>query len=513
MKSRTQYTTLNLIASLAVQPLKVATGFVNRTIFISTLGIAYLSLSGLLTSILSILSLAELGVGAAMSYALYKPLADNDNRKVTAYMQLFEKLYRIIGGTILVLGVGLSFFLPFFITDQEINSEVRTIYYLFLINSVVSYFFVYKRTLIEADQKKYKLTILDFVVFMVGNIIQIILLLLTKNYYIYLACTILMTIIGNIVVSRVVNKEYPYILVKEKIKITKDEKTSFIKNIKGLMVSKLGDTVVFGTDNILMSSFIGLNVVGLYSNYTYLTTILSSFMIMFINSVRSSIGNLVHHSESSKEKVLDFLKTYQFILFMILFFLNLGIFMFINPVISLWLGNDYIFEMNVVLIIAINYFITSYRFIFSSFISVYGLNYEQNIKTIIEAILNIIFSLALLYFTDLGIVAVLGGTILSSILTVVWYEPYSVFKYGLKTSGKAIYITIVRHYLIMLTTFIIVYVIEVNYIMHLTLWSGIFYRVVLYILIFLVFTLFTYKKVGYKFIRTTLMRLVKLKRR
>lgn len=513
MKSRTQYTVLNSVTSLSIQPFKVLMGFLSRSVFIATLGLTYLSLSGLLTSILSVLSLAELGVGAAMTYSLYKPLADEDHPKVAAYMQLFQKLYRYIGLAILILGTILSFFLSHFMRGQEVTSEVIIIYFLFLINSVVSYFFVYKRTLIEADQQKYKIMILDFLVFLIGNLIQIALLLLTKNYYLYLLCTILMTLVGNFLVSHVVDREYPYILESEVSEISQSEKQVFIKNIKGLVVSKLGDTVVFGTDNILMSTFIGLSVVGLYSNYTYLIGIVTGFMIMFVNAVRSSIANLVHNAQSSTERVLDFFKTYQFLLFMLVFFMSLGIFLFINPIITIWLGESYVFDINILLVIALNCFITTYRQIFSLFISIYGLNYEQNLKTIIEAVLNIVFSLGLLYFTDLGIVAVLGGTILSSLATVVWYEPYSVFKYGIKASGMFVYKTMAVHYFTMLAGFACVYLVEVQYLQGLGLLTDLAWRALLYLFIFLLFTLVTYKHPGSIFVRQLTARFLKIKKK
>lgn len=512
MKSRMQYTMLNLKVSFAVQPFRILFGFVNRTIFITTLGVTYLSLSNLLTSILSFLSLAELGVGAAMSYALYKPLANKNHGKVTAYMQLFQKLYRLIGVSIFVLGTILSFFLSYFIKGQVVTQEVISYYFLFLINSVVSYFFVYKRTLIEADQKKYKVIVIDFFIFLLGNMIQIILLLLTKNYYLYLLCTIFMTIVGNLVISYIVNNEYPYILESEIEELTKSEKKSFVRNIKGMMVSNIGETVVFGIDNILLSSFISLTMVGIYSNYTYLLGVITGIISLFMTSSKSSIANLVYDEASSTERVIIFLRKYQATLFMIVYLISIGSLLFINPVIEMWLGKDYLFDMQIVLVILIYFFINVFRSIFTTLIGVFGLYYEQNIKTICEIILNVVFSIGFLLWTDLGIIAILCGTILSSLLTVVWYEPYSVFKHGIKYFDKVLIKRMVIDYVVGIISLLLLYLVEVNYLSSLSLVGGIIYRSVIYVGIFIIFSIVSYKNEDYKFIINLLKRFMKFKR-
>ena len=161
-KSRTEFATLNTSIALALQPFQVLLGFINRTIFIHLLGVTYLGLNNYLSSLVSILSLAELGVAGAMSYALYGPLDREEHGKINAFMILFKKLYRIIGFSIFILGAILSLFLPYMIKDYTVNSEVYLIFFLFVFNSASSYFFSYKRTLLYVDQRNYMMTLIDF---------------------------------------------------------------------------------------------------------------------------------------------------------------------------------------------------------------------------------------------------------------------------------------------------------------------------------------------------------------
>jgi len=214
-KSRTEFATLNTSIALALQPFQVILGFVNRTVFVNILGITYLGLSNYLSSLVSILSLAELGVAGAISYALYAPLVSEEHGKVNAFMILFKKLYRIIGVSIFILGAILSLFLPSLIKDYTINEEVYWIYFLFVFNAGSSYFFSYKRTLLYVDQRNYVMTLIDFGLNTAKVLLQIAVIVLTHNYILYLLINIIVNIIGNIVMSLMVDRLYDYLYNEE----------------------------------------------------------------------------------------------------------------------------------------------------------------------------------------------------------------------------------------------------------------------------------------------------------
>ena len=243
-KTRTQYALLNSAVGFISQFIRIILSFINRTIFIQFLGVTYLGINGLFTSILSILSLAELGMTTAIAYSLYNPLADSNYSKVFAYLDLFKNIYRIIALIVFILGVVVSLFLPFFMNEIDVTSQIILIYYLFLINSVISYLFTYKRTLLDADQKRYINVSVDFAVFVVGSFLQIWILFTTKNYILYLILAIVMTVVSNLVTSIVVNKIYKNAIPHSYDSLEEHEKQQFFKSVKGTLISKISETVV-----------------------------------------------------------------------------------------------------------------------------------------------------------------------------------------------------------------------------------------------------------------------------
>lgn len=483
--SRTQNAIYNSTVSMALQIFKIIISFANRTVFIYFLGITYLGINGLFTSILSMLSLAELGMSTAIAVSLYKPLAQKDFSKVQAYMQLFKKIYKLVALIVLFLGLVVSVFLSYFLNDIELTGELYLIYILFLINTVVSYLFTYKRTLLDADQKRYINVATDFFVFLIGSILQWGVLYVTKSYIIFLVITIAITIISNIIISYKVNKIYYQFKDISIGEIKEKEKKEFLKNIKGTVISKIAETIVFSTDNILMSAFISVDTVGIYANYSMIVKNIQGIIAQLVSSLSGSVGNLIN-TESKNDRAMDVLKKYQFIVFIVSFFSAIGILLFSNILISLWLGEKYLFSIEVVFVITLSFFITNYRIPFLTFINSYGLFWEQRIKNIVEAILNLVFSLALLIFTDLGILAVLIGTVLSSILTVFWYEPYSVYKFGLKLSPVQAINRIVIHYTYMLSILLLVYYLMTKVLLGKSLLILILYSIIIYIIIVVV---------------------------
>ena len=257
------------------------------------------------------LSLAELGIGGAMTYALYGPLAREEHAKINAFMTLFKKLYRMIGIGIFIIGVILALFLPYIIKDYPINREVYLIYFLFVFNSASSYFFSYKRTLLYVDQRNYVMTSIDFSLYVLRILLQIVVLFFTKNFVIYLLVGIFMNILGNLIMSSIVDRMYDYLFNEEVSSITQEEKSKFIKNIKGNIVGRIGETIVFQTDSLLMGAYISLTAIGLYGNYIFVLGFLSLLVSTTINPVTASIGNLIHSEDTTLLAKLNFIKKFQ----------------------------------------------------------------------------------------------------------------------------------------------------------------------------------------------------------
>ena len=424
--SRSEKSIKNLLTAVIGQAFGLLISFVSRIVFIRLLGTEYLGLNSLFSNILTVLSLAELGIGEAITFSLYKPLSKNDIKKCKMLMQFYKKVYTYIGIIILILGTLVCPFLTVFIKDLPNIPNLNVIYIMFVVNTSVSYFFSYKRNLIIADQNRYIATIYRYVFYFLLNVVQIIYLLLTRNYLGFLIINIVMTIIENFLVSKKADKMYPYLLDKDKIDLDKETKFEILKNTKAMMMHKVGSVVITSTDNILISSFVGLNAVGLYSNYYMIINALNTIFGQLFNSITASVGNLC--AIESKEK--------QYSVFRKMFFLNFWIYGFstvcltclFNDFITIWVGKSYVFSWNIVLIIIVNYYITGMRKAVLTFREASGLFYKDRWKAIVEAIVNLVTSIVLAL--KLGIFGVFLGTFISSVSVCVWVEPYVLYKYG-----------------------------------------------------------------------------------
>lgn len=424
--SRTKSSIKNFVFAMIGQALGLIISFIARIFFIQKLGTEYLGLNGLFTNLLSVLSLAELGVGNAITFSLYKPLAEQDIKKCKMLMTLYKKVYTVIGCIILIIGISIVPFLNFFISEIPVISHVKIIYILFVINTSISYFYSYKRNLIIADQNRYIATIYRYAFYFFYNLAQIIYLIFFNNYIVFLLIQILSTILENYFISKKADKMYPYLKDKDIIKLDKTSKDEIVKNTKAMMMHKIGGVVVSSTDNILLSKFVGLVAVGLYSNYYMIISALNTVFGQIFNSLTASIGNLC--ALDSTDKQYDVFRKINFITFWIYAFSSISLLCLFNQFIEIWVGKEYLFNINVVLILVVNFYITGVRKSVITFRDATGLFYADRWKSVIEAIINLVVSILLAY--KFGTFGVFLGTFISSICTCVWIEPFVLYKYG-----------------------------------------------------------------------------------
>ncbi|WP_225419480.1 lipopolysaccharide biosynthesis protein [Lacticaseibacillus baoqingensis] len=423
---------VNSSVSAIIYLLRTLLGFVSRSFFIHYLGVNFLGLNGLFTNVLSFLSLAELGIGFTIVYELYSPLATGDTETTKSLMLVYRKAYTIIGIVVGVAGICLVPFLSLIIHGTSGISNVYQYYLLFLSNSVVSYFFTYKRSLLNADQKNYITVVNDFVFYSASVVLQILFLVLYQDYSIFLIIQVLTTLASNIYISSVVNKQYPYIREKNVKPLSKAVSTELKKNILGNMSTQIGSIIVLGSDNILLSAFVGLSAVGIYSNYTLITNAVKSIVQQATSSIISSVGNLV--AKKDNLKIFSVFQEYWFINSSASFLTSTITFALINGFISVWIGPKYLLPRKTVCLIATYLIVLMYQGSTRTFISAYGLFWQQRWKPIFEAGTNLGFSLFFLQVFHLGLDGVLLGTICSSIFVNAWYEPYIAFKFGFHQS-------------------------------------------------------------------------------
>lgn len=444
--SRTKNSIINSTASISNQVLTVIMDFIVKTIFINVLGSEYLGINGLFSNIITLLSLADLGIGIAIPYSLYKPLAKKDTKKIKSLMKYYSKIYTKIGIIVLVIGLSLTPFLPLLIKNMPENiPNIYLIYMLFVTHSALSYLFVYKRFLIDSDQKGYIVSTITFICSLLLNIVRVIVLLVTKNFVLYLFCSIIFIIIQNIWYSKTADKLYPYLKDNDAEPLPKKDLDEINKNIKSLFIYKIGNVIANGTDNIIISKFVGLITVGLYSNYLLIINSINNVVSQIFNAITSSIGNLIATDNEKSKNIYEKLNFFNFYIFS---FCSICLFILINPFIYLWIGSDYMLGNIVSALLALNFYTGGMGSVTNSFRTAYGLFYIAKYRPIIMVILNIVISVILV--GPFGVAGVVAGTIISRILTTAWVDPYIVYKYGFKESPKKYYLTYL-YYLIIFT--------------------------------------------------------------
>lgn len=294
MSSRIKNSVNNMISGFVYQALSLILSFVSRTVFIHTLGSEYLGLNGIFSDVLTLLSMADLGFNTAMAYTFYKPLANNDQQKLTSLVAFYKKVYNVIAIAVTVLGVLCIPFLKLIVnTEKDIPN--LTIYYLFsLAGVVISYLYVYKTTIITADQKNYVVVKINIYTSLIKTILQIGVLYLFKNYILYLAIGVIVQYINNIIASKKAEKMYPYIKdVSNTEKIDKEVSRSIWKNMKSVFIYKFSGTMFNATDNIIISVLIGTSTVGVYSNYLMVSSKLLLVAQIIFSALTASIGNVI----------------------------------------------------------------------------------------------------------------------------------------------------------------------------------------------------------------------------
>ena len=299
--SRTKKSIRNVIFTIVGFVVTTLLQLVNRKVFILFLSSEYLGLNGLFSNILSMLSLSEMGIGAAIVVALYKPIAEKNTEKVKSLMALYKKLYTIIGTFVLIAGALLTPFLHLLIKEMPDIPYIHIYYLMFVIDSGLSYFYTYKRSLIICNQDNYISTTTTMLSSVGTKVVQLIILLLTHNYFLFLLVQILFTRLENVLISKIADKQYPFLKDKQYQKLSKDEIRTIRNNVFAMLAHKIGMVIVNATDNLIISKILGLAVLGVYSNYVLLTQTIESFVTKIFSSITASIGNLV--AEQSKEEV------------------------------------------------------------------------------------------------------------------------------------------------------------------------------------------------------------------
>lgn len=422
---RTLNSAKNLASSLGLSALMILLGFVTRKIFVDSVGVEYLGLNGLLQNILGIMTLLEGGFATSVVYNMYKPLAEDDRPRILALLQLYRKVYRYIAGGVFLCGLAIYPFIGYLIKDADGLSYVSVVYFIFLFNSLIQYFTAYKWSIINASQKNYKLTVINLV-YQVGlNLGKMAILYYTKNYILYLVVEALLGVGYNIAIVMKANQLFPYIVTKVKYAVEPEVKKNIITNMKALFLHSLGGYFMHSTDNIVVSAFIGVGIIGLWSNYTLLTTTVNSFVTQTLNSFSESVGHLI--ASESKQKVYEVFKTIFFVNFIVVSIPVILMWATLSPFISWWLGSEYELSSVIVGIVLINFYINGMRSSALTFKTKSGIFVKDRWTPLLQGLINLVLSLLLVQ--RFGLSGVLVATGISILSIGFWQWPRLCYKY------------------------------------------------------------------------------------
>ncbi|MBE5859929.1 MAG: polysaccharide biosynthesis protein [Butyrivibrio sp.] len=392
--------------------------FILRTIFVFKLSDTLLGVNALYSNILSLLSMAELGIGTALNFSLYAPVAKKDTEKIKSYMQMYRKAYHTIAMVVAVIGLILTPFLKYLVKNPgQTTTRDLTLYYLiFLFNTVSTYFVAYKYSLVNAEQKNYIQTNINTLTKVITVFFQIIVLLVMPNFYLYLLTDAIVQLIQKIFVSRYLDKLYPYLTDKQVTPLSAKEHSEVWRKTKALVMHKVGDVARLQTDTLIISSFIEVAVAGVVDNYTLVTGTIANFVNIIFNSVISSFGNLI--ATENKKKQYQLFKVYRFFASWVYGFTATGFFIMLQPLIYLWivtrLGSSWMLPTLAVYLFITDYYFKGDRIVLSNFKTAAGVFEQDKYLALIQGVVNLIISIALVQ--KIGLAGIYIGTVVSGLI-------------------------------------------------------------------------------------------------
>lgn len=432
---REKYVLKNYIAKIVSTGLVTILSFVSKKVFLDNLGDNVMGLHALLLSVLSMLSLLELGIGNAIYFSLYKPLAEKDEEQTSAIMQMYAKIYQVIGGLIFGIGLALMPFLRFFLSTPMSDKVLYTAYLIMLLDTSLSYYMAYRRNIFNADQKEFFNTNVDTVINIATPCLQMAAVVLTGNFYLYLVIKMIGTVSGNFYIYYQSGKKYPYLKKKSVYQLSKEFMHTFKENVKALCVTNISSYLVFGTDNLLISKFTNLSTVFGYSNYSAILSAVNQIFHTVFNSMQASIGNFMVLEE--EEKVYGLFKKVYFMNFLITSYTSVALLTLFNDAIDLWMGEKYVWALPVVAILVFNNYsryILQAIGVFKNAAGLYSPYPAFKFLTLLEGVVNIVASLFFILVCHLGVLGVFLGTSVSTLVSTIAI-PHAVYKYYFKRSA------------------------------------------------------------------------------
>ena len=494
MKSRLDHVIENIKWGYVCTVVTYFFGFIMRTAVIIILGENYAGIGGLFANILGVLSFAELGIGTAMNYSLYRPIASNNTEKIKSLMKFYKKAYSTVAFVIAVSGLMLLPFLKYLVNDPGEVGDIRLYYVIYLFTTVTSYFVSYKYSYVNAKQDNYVVSIVGMVSSSLTYIFQIFVLILTKQFFLYLVFGAIVDLIQKGWISCYLNKRYPILCEKNAKKLEKKELMIIKDNTKALVIHKVGDVCVHQTDNIIISSFINLVTVGRVTYYSYFISAMHQVLCVALNSVVGTLGNAI--SEVSKEKQYSIFKIYRFAAFWIYGLTTVGLYFMISKIITFLVGDGVMLPRAVTGLMLIDYYMLGQRAALNNMKMAGGIFAQDQYISIVQAIVNLVMSVILV--TRVGLIGVYIGTVTQGLIASL-VRPIIVYPYLFKKSPLSYFKDSLIYACVVMCALSICTWIDAFFVNN-NLWMIILEASVLFIVINAVFALALFKTREFRFV-------------
>lgn len=408
---RTKNASRNIFFGVIVKIYQILVPFLMRTAMIYLMGVQYLGLNSLFTSVLQVLNLAELGVGSAMVYSMYKPIVEDDNTTICALMKLYRTYYRVIGLVITIVGCSLTPFIPYLI-ESDVPAGLN-IYILYLMNlgaTVLSYWlFAYKNSILQAHQRTDVVSKVTLVTSTIQYGLQLFVLWAFHNYYLYVIVMLATQALTNIVTAVSADMLYPRF--KPRGKVDKIQVKRINQRIRDLFTSKIGAIIYDSADTIVISAFLGLTVLAVYQNYFYILNAITGLIAVIFQACMAGIGNSI--VVESKEKNYQDLNKFTFIITWIAGFCSVCLLCIYQPFMELWVGQDLMLSLSAVVCFVVYFFVRQFNALFNLYKDASGMWHEDRLRPLAAALTNLILNLILVQF--IGIYGILLSTVLAII--------------------------------------------------------------------------------------------------
>lgn len=444
--SRIKQSSKNIVFSLLNKIVMLVVPFIVRTVLIYTLGVNYVGLNGLFSSVLAVLSLAELGFGSALVVNMYKPVADNDKESICKILGYYKKIYLCIGTIILIAGVVTIPFLHYFI-EGDIPSDINLylLFIIYLLNTVISYlFFGYRNALFVSSQRNDIVSKISTICNLGLYGLQILVLLLFKNYYAYVILLPIITLANNLISYFISKKMYPDIVCKKGI--DNGVKKDVLDKTKFLIGHKIGGIVANSFDSIIISAFLGLTILGQYNNYYYIVSGIFGLISAMTSVVVPSVANSI--IKRDLESNLKDFKTFNFYIQLINVVFCACLFCLYQPFVKMWVGEENMLSLAIVALMTLYFFVNCSRQIVMVYKDALGLWKEDWLRPYIEALVNLILNIVLVQF--MGLEGVVIATIISMGLVTLPWESVTLYRNFFKVSSRNYFLRLVYNFLIMI---------------------------------------------------------------